>query len=101
MSIILLCFPNAPGVSQEAIQREVELNAYIEEKVTESFRQEEEEEQGSASLFRVMHDLAQQNLPNLPPGAGLCSKRDLIVTMYKKLKAETEAVNSRDSEESR
>eukprot|EP00062_Callorhinchus_milii_P026449 gi/632988566/ref/XP_007883183.1/ PREDICTED: protein phosphatase 1A-like [Callorhinchus milii] len=74
MSIILLCFPNAPGVSQEAIQREVELNAYIEEKVTESFRQEEEEEQGSASLFRVMHDLAQQNLPNLPPGAGLCSK---------------------------
>ncbi|XP_067875294.1 protein phosphatase 1B-like [Heterodontus francisci] len=98
MSIILICFPNAPKISQEAIRREAELDAYIEEKVKESFKQQLEE--GDPNLFYVMQNLVLEEIPNLPPGGGLASKRDLIINVYKRLKDEYKAMNSRDSDES-
>ncbi|XP_072346027.1 protein phosphatase 1A-like [Scyliorhinus torazame] len=97
MSVVLICFPNAPKVSEEAILREEELNAYIEQKVTESFKQQLED--GEPNLFYVMQSLAMEEIPNLPPGGGLSSKRDFIIDIYKRLKDEYK--NSRDSEESR
>ncbi|GCB81089.1 hypothetical protein scyTo_0023265, partial [Scyliorhinus torazame] len=86
MSVVLICFPNAPKVSEEAILREEELNAYIEQKVTESFKQQLED--GEPNLFYVMQSLAMEEIPNLPPGGGLSSKRDFIIDIYKRLKDE-------------
>lgn len=33
MSVILICFPNAPKVSLEAVKREAELDKYLESRV--------------------------------------------------------------------
>lgn len=33
MSVILICFPNAPKVSPEAVKREAELDKYLESRV--------------------------------------------------------------------
>uniref|UniRef100_UPI00398F5972 protein phosphatase 1A-like n=1 Tax=Pristiophorus japonicus TaxID=55135 RepID=UPI00398F5972 len=99
MSIILICFPDAPRVSEEAIRREAELDTYIEQIVTESFNHQLEE--GESNLFYVMQELSLGQIPNLPPGGGLASKRDLIINIYKRLKEEYKTANSRDSDESR
>lgn len=33
MSIVLVCLPNAPKVSEEAVKKEAELNKYLETQV--------------------------------------------------------------------
>lgn len=33
MSVILICFPNAPRVSPEAVKKEAELDKYLESRV--------------------------------------------------------------------
>lgn len=33
MSVILICFPNAPKVSAEAVKKEAELDKYLESRV--------------------------------------------------------------------
>lgn len=33
MSIVLVCFPNAPKVSEEAVRKDAELNKYLESRV--------------------------------------------------------------------
>lgn len=33
MSVVLICFPNAPKVSPEAVKREAELDKHLENKV--------------------------------------------------------------------
>lgn len=33
MSIVLVCLPNAPKVSEEAVRKEAELNKYLETRV--------------------------------------------------------------------
>ncbi|XP_051900048.1 protein phosphatase 1A-like [Pristis pectinata] len=99
MSIILVCFPGAPCVSEEALQREAQLDAIIEEKVQENFKRQLDE--GEPNLFYLMQDLSEEEIPDLPPGGGLYSKRELITSIYNKLKDEHRAVSSRDSDESR
>ncbi|XP_041035240.1 protein phosphatase 1B-like [Carcharodon carcharias] len=72
MSIILVCFPNAPKVSEEAMRREEELDMSIKQRAIENFNQQLEE--GEPSLFYLMQSLALEEIPNLPPGGGLSSK---------------------------
>lgn len=33
MSVVLVCFPNAPKVSEEAVKREAELDKFLEARV--------------------------------------------------------------------
>lgn len=33
MSIVLVCLPNAPKVSEEAVRKEEEVNKYLEDRV--------------------------------------------------------------------
>ncbi|KAJ8280188.1 hypothetical protein GJAV_G00051610 [Gymnothorax javanicus] len=84
MSIIIICFPGAPQVSPEALQREAELEEVIESKVTEALqllRSKDEE----PDLLYVIKFLTSENIPGLPPGGGIASKRDCIISAYQKL----------------
>ncbi|KAK1150807.1 protein phosphatase 1B-like [Acipenser oxyrinchus oxyrinchus] len=86
MSITLICFPGAPQVSQEALQREAELEEVLESRVAEIF--EEWQEEGVPDLIYVMKYLQSEIIPGLPPGGGLASKRDTVISAYYKLRAE-------------
>ncbi|XP_058882676.1 protein phosphatase 1B-like [Acipenser ruthenus] len=86
MSIILICFPGAPKVSQEALQREAELEEVLQSRVAEIF--EEWQEEGVPDLIHVMKNLQSEIIPGLPPGGGLASKRDTVISAYYKLRAE-------------
>ncbi|XP_035239977.1 protein phosphatase, Mg2+/Mn2+ dependent, 1Na (putative) [Anguilla anguilla] len=84
MSIIIICFPGAPQVSPEALQREAELEEVIEGKVAEALkilRSKDEE----PDLLYVIKFLTSENIPGLPPGGGISSKRDCIISAYQKL----------------
>ncbi|KAJ8372620.1 hypothetical protein AAFF_G00280850 [Aldrovandia affinis] len=81
ISIIIVCFPGAPQVSPVALQQEAELEDLIEAKVADIFEElrERDEEPG---LLYVLNDLASVNLPGLPPGGGITSKRNCIISAY-------------------
>nr|XP_028597742.1 probable protein phosphatase 1N isoform X1 [Podarcis muralis] len=73
MTCIVVCFPAAPGVSQEALQKEQELDASLEKRVAELY-DELLEQEGGPNLVSVFQRLATEANPNLPPGGGLASK---------------------------
>jgi len=81
MSIIIIAFPSAPKVDQEAVKKENELNAHLERKVTELI----ESHNNDVELSYVHQFLADEDIPHLPPGGGLASKKVLIEEIYKKL----------------
>ncbi|KAJ7304255.1 hypothetical protein JRQ81_011795 [Phrynocephalus forsythii] len=85
MTCVVVCFPAAPGVSQEALQKESELDAYLEKRVAELYEQLLQEEEGP-SLVGVFRCLATEVNPSLPPGGGLASKRAVIMSAYQHLK---------------
>ncbi|KAG7249976.1 hypothetical protein CRUP_016093, partial [Coryphaenoides rupestris] len=73
MSIIIVCFPGAPQVSQKALQEEAELEQRIEQKVAEIvglIRARDED----PDLLHVIKFLTSENIPGLPPGGGVTSK---------------------------
>ena len=70
MSIIIIAFPSAPKVDQEAVKKENELNALLERKVTELI----ESHNNDVELSYVHQFLADEDIPHLPPGGGLASK---------------------------
>ncbi|KAK5622635.1 hypothetical protein CRENBAI_000223 [Crenichthys baileyi] len=81
ISIILLCFPGAPQLSAEALHQEAELEDLLESKVAEIY------DELSASgeepdLLSVLTVLASTIIPGLPPGGGIQSKRDCIISAY-------------------
>lgn len=81
MSVVLVCLPNAPKVSEEAVRKDAELNKYLESQVEEMMSQPGEE--GYPDLAAVMRNLsADNNMPPLPPGGGLASKRSVIEAVY-------------------
>ena len=82
MSVILICFPNAPKVSPEAVKKEEELDKYLESRVEEIIKKQGE---GVPDLVHVMHTLASENIPSLPPGGELASKRNVIEAIYNRL----------------
>jgi len=81
MSIIIIAFASAPKVDPEAVKEENELNALLERKVTELI----ESHNNDVELSYVHQFLADEDIPNLPPGGGLASKKVLIEEIYKKL----------------
>ncbi|XP_053124069.1 probable protein phosphatase 1N isoform X2 [Hemicordylus capensis] len=85
MTCIVVCFPAAPGVSQEALQKERELDAYLEERVAEIYDELLQQEEGP-SLIGVFQSLATDVNPSLPPGGGLASKRAVIMEAYGRVK---------------
>ncbi|XP_044291386.1 probable protein phosphatase 1N [Varanus komodoensis] len=85
MTCILVCFPAAPGVSQEALQTECELDAYLERRVAELYEDLLQKEEGP-SLVGVFQGLAAEPNPSLPPGGGLASKRAVIMDAYERVK---------------
>lgn len=81
MSVVLVCLPNAPKVSEEAVRKDAELNKYLESQVEEMMSQPGEE--GYPDLGAVMRSLsADNNMPPLPPGGGLAAKRSVIEAVY-------------------
>ncbi|KAL6030261.1 hypothetical protein STEG23_027076, partial [Scotinomys teguina] len=82
MSVILICFPNAPKVSADAVKKEAELDKYLESRVEEIIKKQGE---GVPDLVHVMRTLASENIPSLPPGGELASKRNVIEAVYNRL----------------
>jgi len=81
MSIIIIAFPSAPQVDPEAVKAEHELNGILEKKVTELI----ESHNNDVELSYVHQFLADEDIPHLPPGGGLASKKVFIEEIYKKL----------------
>ncbi|XP_063840100.1 protein phosphatase 1B-like isoform X4 [Scylla paramamosain] len=88
MSLVLITLPGAPKVSEEAKKKEQELEDLIEKKVTELCKQE-----GQVSIAQIMQSLADENLPNLPPGGGLTSKRGFVDQIFRKLRPDCANLN--------
>ncbi|MCJ8750463.1 hypothetical protein PDJAM_G00266870 [Pangasius djambal] len=72
MSVVLVCFSGAPKVSPEAVKREAELDKYLENRVEEILKKQNDD--GAPDLVHVMRTLASESIPNLPPGGELASK---------------------------
>ncbi|KAI4813152.1 hypothetical protein KUCAC02_024500 [Chaenocephalus aceratus] len=84
MSVVLVCLPNAPKVSEEAVRKDAELNKYMESRVEEMLSRPGEE--GFPDLVAVMRSLSTDiGMPPLPPGGGLASKRSVIEAVYNRL----------------
>ncbi|XP_023778527.1 neutral and basic amino acid transport protein rBAT isoform X2 [Cyanistes caeruleus] len=83
MSIVLVCFSNAPKVSEEAVKKDAELDKYLESRVEEIM--EKSGEEGMPDLAHVIRILTAENIPNLPPGGGLAGKRNIIENVYTRL----------------
>ncbi|CAL8350363.1 unnamed protein product [Arctogadus glacialis] len=83
MSIILVCFPGAPQLSQKALQEEAALEKQIDLTVGEIIaliRSRNED----PDLLYVIKFLTAEKLEGLPPGGGVISKRDCIIAAYQK-----------------
>ncbi|KAM4619999.1 putative protein phosphatase, Mg2+/Mn2+ dependent, 1Nb (putative) [Polymixia lowei] len=81
ISIILLCFPGAPQLSAEALHQEAALEDLLESKVAEIY--EELCARGEEpDLLSVLTILASAVIPGLPPGGGIQSKRNCIISAY-------------------
>ncbi|XP_029026621.1 protein phosphatase, Mg2+/Mn2+ dependent, 1Na (putative) isoform X2 [Betta splendens] len=83
ISIIIVCFPGAPQVSQEALQQEAELEQQIDTKVGEIIQMIRSRDEDPDLLY-VIKFLAAEEMPGLPPGGGITSKRDCIISSYQK-----------------
>ncbi|GLD68756.1 protein phosphatase 1A-like protein [Lates japonicus] len=83
ISIIIVCFPGAPQVSQEALQRETEMEQQIDMKVEEIIQMMRSRDEDPDLLY-VIKFLAAEEMPGLPPGGGITSKRDCIISAYQK-----------------
>ncbi|KAM9808440.1 protein phosphatase 1B isoform X2 [Syngnathus typhle] len=84
MSVVLVCLPNTPKVSPEAVSRDAELNHYLESRVEAMLSGPADE--GFPDLATVMRNLsADGGMPALPPGGGLASKQSVIEAIYNSL----------------
>ncbi|XP_007895039.2 protein phosphatase 1B isoform X1 [Callorhinchus milii] len=83
MSIVVIGFPKAPKISEEAVKKDADLDKYLESHVEEIM--EKPSEDGIPDLVHVMRSLSMENIPNLPPGGGLASKRSVIEAVYNRL----------------
>uniref|UniRef100_H3D2M5 Protein phosphatase 1B n=1 Tax=Tetraodon nigroviridis TaxID=99883 RepID=H3D2M5_TETNG len=80
ISIILLCFPGAPQLSAEALHQEAELEDLLEAKV--EIYEELCARGEDPDLLSVLTVLASGDIPGLPPGGGIQSKRNCIISAY-------------------
>uniref|UniRef100_A0AAA9U0Q4 protein-serine/threonine phosphatase n=2 Tax=Bos TaxID=9903 RepID=A0AAA9U0Q4_BOVIN len=71
MTCLLVCFPGAPRPCEEAIRKEVLLDAALGRRVAELCASASE----PPSLNTVFRTLASEDILDLPPGGGLYCKR--------------------------
>ncbi|XP_034715346.1 protein phosphatase 1bb isoform X1 [Etheostoma cragini] len=83
MSVVVVCLPGAPKISEEAVKKEEELDKYLESRVEELLANCGEG--GVPDLVSVLRSIATLNIPDLPPGGGLASKRSVIEAVYNRL----------------
>ncbi|XP_034024791.1 protein phosphatase, Mg2+/Mn2+ dependent, 1Na (putative) [Thalassophryne amazonica] len=83
ISVIIVCFPSAPQVSKEALQQEAALERLIDMKVEEIIHFIKSTDKDPDLLY-VIKFLTSENIPGLPPGDGIISKRDCIISAYQK-----------------
>ncbi|TRY85698.1 hypothetical protein DNTS_013245 [Danionella cerebrum] len=88
MSAVLVCLPNAPQVSEDAVRRDAELDKHLESRVEELI--EKAGDEGVPDLAQVMSSLSQESIANLPPGGGLASKHSVIEAVYNRLNPQRE-----------
>ncbi|XP_066229864.1 probable protein phosphatase 1N isoform X1 [Saccopteryx leptura] len=81
MTCILVCFPGAPRPCEEAIRKELVLDAVLGHRVAELCSAAQE----PPSLNTVFRTLASENIPDLPPGGGLYCKAAIIAEAYSQL----------------
>lgn len=82
MSIVIVAFEGAPRVSEEAKQKEAELDSRIEAKVKQITQSGQPE---AAMLQYVMHMLAVEDIEGLPPGGGINAKRATVEEIINRL----------------
>ncbi|CAB1311871.1 unnamed protein product [Coregonus sp. 'balchen'] len=70
-------------VSEQALKKEEELDKYLETRVEDLLGGCGEE--GVPDLVCILRNIASENIPNLPPGGGLASKRSVIEAVYSRL----------------
>nr|XP_010945119.1 PREDICTED: LOW QUALITY PROTEIN: probable protein phosphatase 1N [Camelus bactrianus] len=78
MTCILVCFPGAPRPCEEAIRKELALDAALGHRVAELCTSTQE----PPSLNTVFRTLASEDIPDLPPGGGLYCKATVIAEAY-------------------
>uniref|UniRef100_A0A452VGD5 protein-serine/threonine phosphatase n=1 Tax=Ursus maritimus TaxID=29073 RepID=A0A452VGD5_URSMA len=81
MTCILVCFPGAPRPCEEAIRKELALDAALGHRVAELCSSAQE----PPSLNTVFWTLASEDIPDLPPGGGLYCKAAVIAEAYSQL----------------
>ncbi|XP_076784932.1 putative protein phosphatase 1N isoform X3 [Arvicanthis niloticus] len=87
MTCMVVCFPGAPRSCEEAVSKEMALDAALSHRVAELCASAQE----PPCLNTVFRTLASEDIPGLPPGGGLHSKRD---EMGQKPSTPTQALNS-------
>ncbi|KAM3875542.1 putative protein phosphatase, Mg2+/Mn2+ dependent, 1Na (putative) [Diretmus argenteus] len=97
ISVIIVCFPGTPQVTQEALQKETELEQLIDHKVEEII-QLRKSRNDDLDLLHVIQFLSAENIPGLPPGGGITSKRDCIISSYQRHTTALRAQESMDIE---
>uniref|UniRef100_A0A1A8IB31 Protein phosphatase, Mg2+/Mn2+ dependent, 1Na (Putative) n=1 Tax=Nothobranchius kuhntae TaxID=321403 RepID=A0A1A8IB31_NOTKU len=68
---------------EEALQQEAELEQHIDMKVEEIIQRMRSKAENPDLLY-VIKFLAEEEMPGLPPGGGITSKRDCIISAYQK-----------------
>ncbi|XP_055991571.1 probable protein phosphatase 1N [Sorex fumeus] len=81
MTCLLVCFPGAPRPCEEAIRKEVALDAALGRRVAELCASAQE----LPSLNKVFRTLTSEDIPDLPPGGGLYCKATVIAEAYYQL----------------
>lgn len=81
MSVVLVVFPGAPGISEENQKADQECNRELEEHIKEFALLKPD-----LPLLNVMAHLHREEIRNLPPGGGIEAKRTVIEEICKKLR---------------
>lgn len=85
MSIVIIAFEGAPKVTDEAKQKEKDLDALLEEKIKEVIDKADPSSNAGALLSYVHHSLSVADIEELPPGGGLYAKRATIEEILNRL----------------
>ncbi|XP_040171526.1 protein phosphatase 1B [Anopheles arabiensis] len=80
MSIIIIAFPGAPPVSEEAQKREEELEQHLRARIEQILG-----EMSSIEYGALLKELAREDIPDLPPGGGLHAKCSYVSKVFKEL----------------
>lgn len=85
MTIILVTFPGAPQVSNDAVAREQQFEFHLRERIEEIVMLRDSA--NDTDVDYVLRALMNQEIPGLPPGAGLHAMRSLVEATLDDIKA--------------